>query len=97
LLEGEPEQFRSDARALWAFRVLDAATEAGINVNLNPYRGKLAGGYVAAFLLPLHDNGRGDAVDLGGGFDRDAARLAAAQAVFPALPADVRAILGGYP
>ncbi len=83
----ELEQLRADARALWSVRVLDAwAREQHTHHAIEPDEGgwrvfSLAGGHRC----------------FGSGPTPDAARLAAALAVAPTLPADVRAKLGECP
>jgi hypothetical protein len=83
-------QLRADARALWAVRVLDAWAAR------NP--SKLA---PATAPIAKRENVLGWTTFVLGieydGASPDAARLAAAEAVFPELPESVRADLGAKP
>ncbi len=91
-------KLRADARALWAVRVLDAWQQENV-MRAEPFR------CYAPFDMevdaPLNWLCTANADD---GVSRrflaltpDAARLSAALAVFPSLPADVRAKLGECP
>ena len=76
----------ADARALWAVRVLDAwywRVEGWEGPTPAPEH------CASGWFVYLHESHWGS--------DPDAARLAAAEAVFPELPADVRAKLGERP
>lgn len=79
-------QVEAYARALWAVRVLDNEARAR-GVDEGPYRPHWIGGEWEIVI-----SGR-----LVRFADPDAARLAAAEAVYPTLPADVRAKLGVRP
>jgi hypothetical protein len=86
----------ADARALWAVRVLDAKlalmpAETAWETN----RGG-SGAHYVDFTDGMRDTLDGP-WDGCMGATPDAARLAAAEAVFPTLPADVRAELGERP
>jgi hypothetical protein len=76
----------ADARARWAVRVLDAWAPEGYAVER-----KLAANYGELFRVT------GAPDSCGWERTRDAARLAAAEAIWGDLPADVRAQLGERP
>jgi hypothetical protein len=83
----------ADARALWAVRVLDAWADAHEHWEWRTHRFETASpeGSWTCWLgtwTSEHDYW---------GNSADAARLAAALAVFPSLPTDVRAKLGERP
>jgi hypothetical protein len=85
-------QLRSDARALWAVRVLDAwRKHSTLWWAVDNQGDEVSGSYWVVFTLA------GSYRALAVGPSEDAARLAAAQTVFPTLPADVRAKLGECP
>lgn len=82
----------ADARALWAVRVLDAWAESNggwwqVDTFLTPG----LKGWTCEYSAPRDKRG------VRSGPTPDAARLAAAEAVYPTLPADVRAKLGARP
>jgi hypothetical protein len=92
----ELNELLADARALWAVRVLDAKlalmpAETAWETN----RGG-SGAHYVDFTDGMRDTLDGP-WDGCMGATPDAARLAAAEAVFPTLPADVRAELGERP
>jgi len=82
-------KLEADARALWAVRVLDAWAQEthGVWRLVND-----TGPWGVQWVVSLTD-----AMTKGCAETPDAARLAAAEAVFPELPADVRAKLGERP
>lgn len=88
----------NNARALWAVRVLDAWADANRNwpgpetVKCD-YRRRGEWGCMVGF----EDLSRSTRRQAYYATTPEAARLAAAQAVFPSLPADVRAKLGECP
>ncbi len=85
----------ADARALWAVRVLDAYADAYSIPSLGEHRNPpapVAQGYAPACYFSIRPKGKALIAPT-----RDAARLAAALAVYPELPADVRAELGECP
>ncbi len=84
------EQLRADARALWAVRVLDAWAGRAHPIS-GPYWYEGSNARYSGWFHPLMRNGAPTVAS------PDAARLAAAQAVFTGLPADVRAKLGECP
>jgi hypothetical protein len=88
---------RSVARALWAVRVLDAWAQAG--PGMREVRTFCSVNQRAA--THLYEYGAKSAYHYsplpGTAYDHDAARLAAAEAVFPELPEAVRAQLGERP
>lgn len=79
---------RADARALWAVRVLDACGVAWKNSVPAPIPVYNEPSWVV--VLPMHIGAKY-------GPTPDAARLAAAQAVFESLPAEVKKGLGECP
>jgi hypothetical protein len=87
------KQLEADARALWAVRVLDAWRRAKAE------RGWSMPGtqFFAQEAVRLFDSEEGPGRQVFRGRTEDAARLAAADAVFDTLPADVRATLGERP
>lgn len=84
----------ADARALWAVRVLDAwgRVESCVRVGMND-----GPALDCWYVLLEYDSPRRPNLKRFTGETPDAARLAAADAVFPELPADVRAKLGERP
>lgn len=87
-----PEQARADARALWAVRVLDAWADAK---SCDPFKtARLGGEWHCTSAYGPKTLGIGQRFI---GSTPDAARLAAADAVYPALPTDVQATLGVRP
>lgn len=87
------ERISADARALWSVRVLDAwAMHSGRHWSVSRWR------YAAdnSEIWLVFSMGGGYSA-LGRGPTPDAARHAAALAVFPSLPADVRSQLGECP
>lgn len=91
LVEGKAAaDLLADARALWAVRVLDAwaSTPNGLPLVTCP---SVKGGWVAS------DPNWQDEMSEWRGETPDAARLAAAEAVYPELPESVRAGLGARP
>jgi hypothetical protein len=91
---------QADARALWAVRVLDAASTDTRAFRTRP-TGATPGDQFEPFITAevLWSDVRGLWLSRGAweGQSADAARLAAAEAVFPTLDADVRATLGERP
>jgi hypothetical protein len=87
-------KLRADARALWSLRVLDAHLATGGDVDL----ACLGEGRAKAgdWDLELHDSS-GQYTHAFTERTPDAARHAAALAVFPTLPAEVQARLGKSP
>jgi hypothetical protein len=85
-------ELRADARALWSVRVLDAWTDAN---SCDPFKTQKLGGreWFCTSNYPRGAHGLGRFV----GSSADAARHAAAQAVYTTLPADARADLGERP
>ncbi len=82
---------RADARALWAVRVLDAWADAGEALDGHSTYYSAQGSYRCIM------SGRNVSVRAFEGVTREAARLAAAEAVFPELPESERARLGARP
>jgi hypothetical protein len=89
-------QLEADARALWAVRVLDAwADQPSARWQMKHYYdSRLRTG---VFYLCHRSRAEDQFEAEHRGESADAARLAAAEAVFPELPADVRAKLGERP
>lgn len=86
-------RLEADARALWAVRVLDAWSEKNPDDTLAPrYRGEPFTAPEIQWEAYIVTSGEWELFP-----SPDAARLAAAEAVFPELPADVRAKLGERP
>jgi hypothetical protein len=85
-------KLEADARAIWAVRVLDAWKRASRVTNVVK-EFEASNGTVYCVVYGLAETAR----CFEGLSDFDAARLAAAEAVFAGLPADVRAKLGERP
>ena len=85
---GDPEKSKADARALWAVRVLDAwaAKQPGRPTSPSPNRTEHGDWWVWVTAGGYHI-----------GPDPDAARHAAATALYPDLPESVRRELGECP
>lgn len=85
--DAEREQAQADDRALWAVRVLDAWIKAHSTKTAPVAVPNPADGGWAVFVMGREFQGD----------DAYGARLAAADAVWPELPADVRARIGERP
>lgn len=87
-------KWRADARALWAVRVLDAWADQVPGMREVRCSKTLTEGSRAS-VCQLFEHARGSKYHYG--HDRDAARLAAADAIFGELPEAERLRLGGKP
>lgn len=94
-LSAELQQIKADARALWAVRVLDAQALAQ-DLNAPPRPRRQCGLWLVAAPFRTPDDYLVE-WRIFNGATPEAARLAAAQAVFPSLPAHVREKLGECP
>lgn len=98
-IEAEPERRKADARALWAVRVLDAWGLLGRQTEeTRTVKVRYSGTYKdTSVICARHAQPAYNCPAVKGDANPDAARLAAAEAVWDSLPGDVRQQIGAKP